>query len=215
MSTLSDLVLDLFVKDDYSALLKLSKKVDSDTKLESMCLIMHGIKDLEALCGQNTLTHKFTPAQRRTYAAIGHFIGTQQVLFYCSELPVINDPQLVKYGLKTLNQSDAWLVRSHAIQAIKSRQTEISHILIDWLIKQDPRRYSYHELYLMYEASIFDGKSDPWIFNKLYEMGLVSSILKFAEAGKIGICKEFLDDLKQMNKEKLTEVLLKVSGDSL
>ncbi|MDH0145155.1 hypothetical protein N7335_01980 [Stutzerimonas stutzeri] len=215
MSTLSDLVLDLFVKDDYRALLRLSKKVDSDTKLESMCLIMRGIRDLETLCGQNTINHKFTPAQRKSYAAVGHFIGTQQVMFYCSELPVINDPQLVRYGLKTLNQSDAWLVRSHAIQSIKARQIEISHILIEWLIKQDPNRYGYHELYLMYEASIFDGKSDPWIFNKLYEMGLVPSILKFAEAGKIGICKEFLDDLKQMNKEKLTEVLLKVSGNSL
>lgn len=215
MSTLSDLVIDLFAQDDYKALNRISGTVDGDTKLESMGQIIRGIRHLEELCGQNNTTYKLTPAQRRSYAALSSFIGTQQVLFYCSELPVINDPQLVRYGLKTLNQSDAWLVRSHAIQSIKSRQTEISHILIDWLIKQDPRRYSYHELYLMYEASIFDGKSDPWIFNKLYELGLVSSILKFAEAGKIGICKEFLDDLKQMNKEKLTEVLLKVMGNSL
>jgi len=215
VSTLSDLVLDLFAKDDYQALLRLSKKVDSDTKLESMCLIMRGVRDLEELCGQTHLDYKLTPGQRRSYAALGHFVGAQQVLFYCSDFPVINDPQLVRYGLKTLDKSDACIVRTHAIKAIKARQIEVSHILIDWLIALDPRRWNNQELYLIYESSVFDGKSDPWIFNKLDEMGVISPILRHAASGRIEICQAFLDDVRAMDGKQLDKVLMLFSRGDL
>lgn len=199
MSTLSDLVLDLFAQENWRRLLDLARSVDPDMKMESMSQIIRGVRDLEELCGQNSPDFRLTPAQRRSYAALGDFVGLQNVLFFCSELPVINDKALVSYMLKKAEKSDAWLIRSNAVKAVKARQVEISHLLIDWLLRKVPKQMNHQEMYLLYEASIFDGKADYWIFKKIVLRDMVWFILKQASESKMGICKEFLHDVTELD----------------
>lgn len=211
MNELSLLVLDLFGQDDHQALQRLSKIADNDQKVACMGQVIRGVRHLEELCGQNHIEYKLTEAQRKSYAALVGFVGVQHVIFFCSEFPVLNDRKLVSNALKMMSKPDASMVRIQAIQAVKARQIEMSHILIDWLLKTIPERMNYQEMYLIYEASIFDGKSDPWIFDKIEEFGMVPVILKRASTGRIDIVEEFLNDVKAMNKGLIEKMLREYS----
>ncbi|NMY54459.1 hypothetical protein [Pseudomonas sp. WS 5051] len=203
---IKDFIVDCVVQSDYNALASL-KTQEGDVLA---CIYMSLSRDLraaETMLRRDTLDYAYTDAHRKTLIELARVFGTVQVLKGVSNLALPNDKALVEYflsngGFTKFSTPD---LKSLAISASVCSQTEIVHTIVDWMIENIGKNNIAEDIYQIYECS-----TDPWIFRKMYETGMLVTVLNATLRGKVRVLPALLDDVDALCDLEKLQVLTKV-----
>lgn len=203
---IKDFIVDCVVQSDYNALASL-KTQEGDVLA---CIYMSLSRDLraaETMLRRDTLDYAYTDAHRKTLFELARVFGTVQVLKGVSNLALPNDKALVEYflsngGFTKFSTPD---LKSLAISASVCSQTEIVHTIVDWMIENIGKNNIAEDIYQIYECS-----TDPWIFRKMYETGMLVTVLNATLRGKVRVLPALLDDVDALCDLEKLQVLTKV-----
>ena len=203
---IKDFIVDCVVQSDYNALASL-KTQEGDVLA---CIYMSLSRDLraaETMLRRDTLDYAYTDAHRKTLIELARVFGTVQVLKGVSNLALPNDKALVEYflsngGFTKFSTPD---LKSLAISASVCSQTEIVHTIVDWMIENIGKNNIAEDIYQIYECS-----TDPWIFRRMYETGMLVTVLNATLRGKLRVLPALLDDVDALCDLEKLQVLTKV-----
>lgn len=203
---IKDFIVDCVVQSDYNALASL--KTQGGDVLA--CIYMSLSRDLraaETMLRRDTLDYAYTDAHRKTMIELARVFGTVQVLKGVSNFALPNDKALVEYflsngGFTKLSTPD---LKSLAISAAVGSQTGVAHTIVDWMIKNIGKNDIAEDIYQIYESS-----TDPWIFRRMYETGLLVTVLNATLRGKIRVLPALLDNVDALNDLEKLQVLTAV-----
>ena len=203
---IKDFIVDCVVQSDYNALASL-KTQEGDVLA---CIYMSLSRDLraaETMLRRDTLDYAYTDAHRKTLIELARVFGTVQVLKGVSNFALPNDKALVEYflsngGFTKLSTPD---LKSLAISAAVGSQTGVAHTIVDWMIKNIGKNDIAEDIYQIYESS-----TDPWIFRRMYETGLLVTVLNATLRGKIRVLPALLDNVDALNDLEKLQVLTAV-----
>lgn len=203
---IKDFIVDCVVQSDYAALASL--KTQEGDVLE--CIYMALSRDLraaETMLGCDTLKYAYTDAHRKTLIELARVFGTVQVLKGVSNFTLPNDKALVEYflsnsGFTKFSTPD---LKSLAISASVGSQTEVVHTIVDWMIENLGKKDLAEDIYQIYESS-----TDPWIFRRMYETGLLVTVLNAALRGKVRVLPALLDNVNALCDLEQLQVLTAV-----
>ena len=203
---IKDFIVDCVVQSDYNALASL-KTQEGDVLA---CIYMSLSRDLraaETMLRRDTLDYAYTDAHRKTLIELARVFGTVQVLKGVSNLALPNDKALVEYflsngGFTKFSTPD---LKSLAISAAVCSQTEVVRTIVDWMIKNIGINDIAEDIYQIYESS-----TDPWIFRRMYETGMLVTVLNATLRGKVRVLPALLDDVDALCDLEKLQVLTKV-----
>lgn len=203
---IKDFIVGCVVESDFTALASL--KLQESGVLESIYMsLSRDLRAAETMLRRDTLDYAYTDAHRKTMIELARVFGTVQVLKGVSNFALPNDKALVEYflsngGFTKLSTPD---LKSLAISAAVGTQTEVVHAIVDWMIENLGKKDLAEDIYQIYESS-----SDPWIFRRMYETGLLVTVLNAALRGKIGVLPTLLDNVDALNDLEKLQVLTAV-----
>ena len=203
---IKDFIVDCVVQSDYNALASL-KTQEGDVLA---CIYMSLSRDLraaETMLRRDTLDYAYTDAHRKTLIELARVFGTVQVLKCVSNFVLPNDRALVEYflsngGFTKFSTPD---LKTLTISAAACSQTEVVHTIVDWMIKNIGINDIAEDIYQIYESS-----TDPWIFRKMYETGMLVTVLNATLRGKVRVLPALLDDVDALCDLEKLQVLTKV-----
>lgn len=203
---IKDFIVGCVVESDFTALASL--KLQESGVLESIYMsLSRDLRAAETMLRRDTLDYAYTDAHRKTMIELARVFGTVQVLKGVSNFSIPNDKALVEYflsngGFTKLSTPD---LKSLAISAAVGTQTEVVHAIVDWMIENLGKKDLAEDIYQIYESS-----SDPWIFRRMYETGLLVTVLNATLRGKIRVLPALLDDVDALSDLEKLQVLTKV-----
>lgn len=203
---IKDFIVGCVVESDYTALASLN--VQECGVLESIYMsLSRDLRAAETMLRRDTLDYAYTDAHRKTMIELARVFGTVQVLKGVSNFALPNDKTLVEHflangGFTKFSTPD---LKSLAISAAVCGQTEVVHTIVDWMIENLGSRDLAEDIYQIYEAS-----TDPWIFRRMYETGLLVTVLNATLRGKIRVLPALLDDVDALCDLEKLQVLTKV-----
>lgn len=203
---LKDFIVSCVIESDYAALASL-KEQEGDV-LDSIYLPMsRELRAAELMLGRHTLEYVYTDAQRRTLIELARVFGTVQVLKGVTNFALPNDLVLVEHFLRSgeFDRDCGYEIRNFATAAARQGQTEVVRTIVDWMLENLRKADLPEMIYQIYEVD-----NDPWIFRKMYETGLLVTILNAARIGKISVLPALLNDVDAMEVLEKTEVLSKI-----
>ncbi|MBO2925395.1 hypothetical protein J5H75_27380 [Pseudomonas asiatica] len=203
---LKDFIVSCVIESDYVALGSLREQ-EGDV-LDSIYLPMsRELRAAELMMGRHTLEYVYTDAQRQTLIELARVFGTVQVLKGVTNFALPNDLALVKRFLNSgeFDRTSGYELRNFATAAARQGQTEIVRAIVAWML-ENLRKADLPEL--IYE--IYEVDSDPWVFRKMYETGLLVTVLNAARIGRISVLPALLNDVDAMEVLEKAEVLSKI-----
>lgn len=203
---IKDFIVDCVVQSDYNALASL-KTQEGDVLACIYISLSRDLRAAETMLRRDTLDYAYTDAHRKTLFELARVFGTVQVLKGVSNLALPNDKALVEYflsngGFTKFSTPD---LKSLAISASVCSQTEIVHTIVDWMIENIGKNNIAEDIYQIYECS-----TDPWIFRKMYETGMLVTVLNATLRGKVRVLPALLDDVDALCDLEKLQVLTKV-----
>ncbi|UUC20534.1 hypothetical protein NOV18_08655 [Pseudomonas asiatica] len=200
---LKDFIVSCVIESDYVALGSL-KEQEGDV-LDSIYLPMsRELRAAELMMGRHTLQYVYTDAQRRTLIELARVFGTVHVLKGVTNFALPNDLALAEHFLSSgeFDRNCGYEIRNFATAAARQGQVEVVRKIVGWML-ENLRKADLPEL--IYE--IYEVDNDPWIFRKMYETGLLVTVLNAARIGRFGILPALLNDLNEMQELEKLEVL--------
>ena len=203
---IKDFIVGCVVESDFTALASL--KLQESGVLESIYMsLSRDLRAAETMLRRDTLDYAYTDAHRKTMIELARVFGTVQVLKGVSNFALPNDKALVEYflsngGFTKLSTPD---LKSLAISAAVGSQTGVAHTIVDWMIKNIGKNDIAEDIYQIYESS-----TDPWIFRRMYETGLLVTVLNATLRGKIRVLPALLDNVVALNDLEKLQVLTAV-----
>lgn len=200
---IKDFIVGCVVESDFTALASL--KLQESGVLESIYMsLSRDLRAAETMLRRDTLDYAYTDAHRKTMIELARVFGTVQVLKGVSNFALPNDKALVEYflsngGFTKLSTPD---LKSLAISAAVGSQTGVAHTIVDWMIKNIGKNDIAEDIYQIYESS-----TDPWIFRRMYETGLLVTVLNATLRGKIRVLPALLDNVDALNDLEKLQVL--------
>lgn len=200
---LKDFIVSCVLESDYAALSSL-KPQEGDV-LDGIYLLMsRELRAAELMMGRHSLDYVYTEAQRRTLIELARVFGTVQVLKGVTNFALPNDLVLVEHFLSSgeFDRNCGYELRNFATAAARQGQTEVVRAIVDWML-ENLRKADLPEI--IYE--IYEVDTDPWVFRKMYETGLLVKVLNSARIGRFGVLPALLDDVNTMQEMEKLEVL--------
>ena len=203
---IKDFIVGCVVESDFTALASL--KLQESGVLESIYMsLSRDLRAAETMLRRDTLDYAYTDAHRKTMIELARVFGTVQVLKGVSNFALPNDKALVEYflsngGFTKLSTPD---LKSLAISAAVCSQTEVVHTIVDWMIENLGGSDLAEDIYQIYECS-----TDPWIFRRMYETGMLVTVLNATLRGKLRVLPALLDDVDALCDLEKLQVLTKV-----
>ncbi len=191
---IKDFIVGCVVESDYSALASL-KTQESDVLASIYMSLSRDLRAAEAMLGRDTLSYTYTDAHRKTLIELARVCGTAQILKSVSNFPLPNDLGLVEYFLNNsgFTEHSRGDIKSLAISASVCGQTEVVRAMVEWMIENLRKADLAEDIYQIYEVN-----TDRWIFRRMYETGLLVTVLNSARRGKIHVLPVLLDDVKSL-----------------
>lgn len=197
MSTIiKDFILGCVVESDYTTLASL--KTQEGGVLDTIYMsLSRDLRAAENMLGRDTLGYAYTDAHRKTMFELARVFGTVHVFKGVSNFILPNDKQLVQYFLNNggFTKFCSLELRRLAMSAAVCGQTEVVHTIVDWMIENLGKRDLAEDIYLIYEVS-----TDPWVFRKLYDTGLLLTVLNDAEIGKIEVLPKLMEEIDSLQE---------------
>ncbi|MDD2038727.1 hypothetical protein NP572_19620 [Pseudomonas putida] len=200
---LKDFIVSCVIESDYAALASL--KEQEGGVLDSIYLSMsRELRAAELMLGRHTLEYVYTDAQRQTLIELIRVFGTVQVLKGVTNFALPNDLVLVDHFLRSgeFDRNCCYELRNFATAAARQGQTEVVRAIVKWMLKNLSKADLPEIIYEIYEVD-----SDPWVFRKMYETGLLVKVLNAARIGRFGILPALLNDINAMQELEKLEVL--------
>ncbi len=200
---IKDFIVSCVLESDYSALASL--KPQEGGVLDSIYLPMsRELRAAELMTGRHSLNYVYTDAQRKTLIELARVFGTVQVFKGVTNLALPNDLVLVDHFLRSgeFDRNCCYELRNFATAAARQGQTKVVRLIVEWML-ENLRKADLPEL--IYE--IYEVDSDPWVFRKMYESGLLVKVLNAARIGKFGVLPALLNDVYAMQELEKLEVL--------
>ncbi|WP_372029887.1 hypothetical protein [Pseudomonas kurunegalensis] len=200
---LKDFIVSCVIESDYVALGSL-KEQEGDV-LDSIYLSMsRELRAAELMQGRHTLEYAYTDAQRQTLIELARVFGTVQVLKGVTNFALPNDLALVEHFLNSgeFDRNCGHQLRNFATAAARQGQTEVVRAIVKWMLENLSKANLPEIIYEIYEVD-----SDPWVFRKMYETGLLVKVLNAARIGRFGVLPALLDDVDAMQEMEKLEVL--------
>ena len=203
---IKDFIVDCVVQSDYNALASL-KTQEGDVLA---CIYMSLSRDLraaETMLGRDALAYAYTDEHRKTLIELARVFGTVQILKGVSNFALPNDREIVEYFLDNCGFIKPYItdLKSLAISAAVCSQTEVVHTIVDWMIENLGGSDLAEDIYQIYECS-----TDPWIFRRMYETGMLVTVLNATLRGKLRVLPALLDDVDALCDLEKLQVLTKV-----
>ena len=203
---IKDFIVECVIESDYSALASL--KAQEGGVLDCIYLPMsRDLRAAETMLRRDTLDYAYTDAHRKTLIELARIFGTVQILKGVSNFALPNDKALVEYFLDNCGFTKAYIaeLKSLAISAAVCGQTEVAHTIVDWMIENTGKNNIAEDIYQIYESS-----TDPWIFRRMYETGMLVTVLNATLRGKVRVLPALLDDVDALCDLEKLQVLTKV-----
>lgn len=191
---IKDFIVGCVVESDYSALASL-KAQEGDVLASIYMSLSRDLRAAEAMLGRDTLAYTYSDAHRKTLIELARVFGTAQILKSVSNFPLPNDQALVEHFLNnsSFTKDSRAEIKSLAISSSVCGQTEVVHTIVDWMIESLDKMDLAEDIYQIYEVN-----TDQWIFRRIYETGLLVTVLNAARRGKIHVLPDLLDDVKSL-----------------
>lgn len=200
---LKDFIVSCVIESDYAALASL-KEQEGDV-LDSIYLPMsRELRAAELMMGRHSLDYVYSDAQRQTLIELTRVFGTVQVLKGVTNFALPNDLMVIEHflGSGEFDKNCVYELRNFATAAARQGQTDVVRKIVKWMLENLSKANLPEIIYEIYEVD-----SDPWVFRKMYETGLLVKVLNAARIGRFGVLPALLDDVNAMQEMEKLEVL--------